>query len=74
MLIYAVVVGVVLVFVASLICLIQWRNGRLDIIDEITEEIVYFQNRNKRLEPYTDNVEFEVHRRTFNNDSLDQPK
>jgi hypothetical protein len=45
---------VMVMFMAGLVCLIQWRNGRLDLIDKLAHEIRQFRSREKRNIPLTE--------------------
>lgn len=45
---FSIVALVVVLFMVGLVCLIQWRNGRLDLIDKLAQEIRQFRSRGKR--------------------------
>lgn len=59
---YAVVIMVVMFFFAGLICLVQWRNGRLDIIDKLADEIRRYREKEKRARQFVEENDIEVPR------------
>lgn len=61
-LMYAVVIMVIMFFFAGLICLIQWRNGRLDIIDKLADEIRKYKDKEKRARQFVEENDIEIPR------------
>lgn len=50
-----------MLFLVGLVCLIQWRNGRLDLIDKLADEIHLFRERDKqRPQPLHEENQIEV--------------
>lgn len=46
------VLGVVVCFVAGLVCLMQWRNGKMAVLGRLKDEIMRFRNRHRRMQPF----------------------
>lgn len=66
---YAIVITVVMIFFAGLICLVQWRNGRLDIIDELADEIRKHKDKERRMRQFVEENDIELPRSVvFSND------
>lgn len=53
-LLYSIVIGVVVLFIAGLFFLIQWRNNKLVILSRLKEEIVRFRNKHKKMQPFSE--------------------
>lgn len=51
---YAIVIMVIMFFFAGLICLVQWRNGRLDIIDKLADEIRRHKDKERRARQFVE--------------------
>ena len=62
---YALVIMVGMFFVAGLICLVQWRNGRLDVIDKLAEEIQRHKEKEKRARQFVEENEVEFPSNVF---------
>ncbi len=51
---YGIVFIVVGIFIAGIMCLIQWRNSQLGLIGRIKEEIVRIRERYRRMTPFVE--------------------
>jgi hypothetical protein len=48
------VIGVLLGFMAGLLCLIQWRNNKMMLLGRLKDEIIRFRNRHRKMQPFTE--------------------
>lgn len=57
---YSIVVAVFVLFLVGVVCLIQWRNGRLDLIDKLAHEIRELRTKEKKTVPFTEENQIEI--------------